>query len=99
MPHLRRFLLRLVNVVERNVVMQLILRRSMVLVGIGLGVGLAGAAAVARFLQGMLFGVTSFDPVTLIGVSLLFGAVALLASYVPAHRATRIDPLIALRCE
>jgi predicted lysophospholipase L1 biosynthesis ABC-type transport system permease subunit len=84
---------------ERHAVMGLILRRSAALTGIGLGAGLASAFAVARFLGVMLFGVAPFDPATFIAVALLFGLVALAASSVPALRATRIDPLVALRAE
>ncbi|HMJ81930.1 MAG TPA: hypothetical protein VK504_02115, partial [Vicinamibacterales bacterium] len=61
--------------------------------------GLLGAAGATRFLQGMLFGITALDPKTFIAVSLLFGLVATFASYVPARRATRVDPMVALRQE
>jgi hypothetical protein len=58
-----------------------------------------GAAAVTRFLQGMLFGITPLDRRTFLAVALTFGFVTMLASYVPARRATRVDPLVALRSE
>jgi ABC-type antimicrobial peptide transport system permease subunit len=65
----------------------------------GLGLGLAGAAASARVLEGMLFGVTPLDRITFLAVAFLFGLVALLASYLPARRATRVDPMIALKTD
>jgi len=64
---------------------------------IGVVPGLIGAAAFTRVLDGMLFGLTPLDPSTFVAVTLLFIAVALVASYLPAQRATRVDPLVALR--
>jgi putative ABC transport system permease protein len=61
--------------------------------------GLAGAAALTRYLQGMLYGLTSLDPVTFVGASALLAAVATFASWVPARRATHVDPLVALRSD
>jgi putative ABC transport system permease protein len=84
---------------RRAEVMGLVLRQSVVLTAIGILLGLAGAAAVTRYLKGMLFGVTPLDPTTFVAVSLMFGLVATLASYVPARRATKVDPLVALRYE
>ena len=65
----------------------------------GVTIGIAGAAAVTRYLQAMLFGLTPLDPTTFVVVPLMLAAVATLASYIPARRATQIDPLIALRSE
>ena len=65
----------------------------------GLVIGGFAAQALTRFISSMLFGVSSTDAVTYLGVSLVLAAVALLASYLPARRATRIDPLVALRQE
>jgi putative ABC transport system permease protein len=70
-----------------------------VLVGGGLAVGLAGAFGVSRLLSNFLFNVSSVDPLTFVGVPLLLGGMALVASYIPAFRATRIDPAVALRSE
>ena len=84
---------------QRGQVMGMVLRCSTVLAAIGIAIGLAGAAGVTRFLQGMLFGVTPFDPPTFALVAALFASIALVASYVPARRATSVDPLEALRCE
>jgi ABC-type antimicrobial peptide transport system permease subunit len=66
---------------------------------VGLGVGLAGALAVTRVLDTLLYGVQPHDPVTLAAVSCLLLAVMLVAAYLPARRATRVDPIIALRTE
>jgi putative ABC transport system permease protein len=75
------------------------LRQGMQLTLIGVAAGLAGALAFSQLLRGVLLGVKPADPGTLAAVSLLLAAVALLASYLPARRATRVDPMIALRHE
>jgi putative ABC transport system permease protein len=80
-------------------VRNLVIRQIMWLVAAGIIAGCAGAAAMTRFLQGLLFGVEPFDGVTLLSVVGLFLFVAAVASYAPARRATRVDPLVALRCE
>jgi ABC-type antimicrobial peptide transport system permease subunit len=67
------------------------------LTGIGLAIGLAGALMATRLLSSLLYGVRTTDAMTFIAVSLLLFLVALIASYLPARRATRIDPIIALR--
>ena len=82
---------------ERWNVMGLVMGQSAALIALGIALGLAGAAAVTRYLDTMLFGLTPRDPATFIAVSLTLAAVATLASYVPARRATRVDPLVALR--
>jgi putative ABC transport system permease protein len=69
------------------------------LAGIGLVIGLAGAAAASRLLRGLLFGISPFDPASFIVAAAVFVSVAAAASYVPAHRATRIDPLRVLKSE
>jgi ABC-type antimicrobial peptide transport system permease subunit len=84
---------------ERADVMSLVLAQSVGVTVVGVVLGLAGAAAMTRYLHGMLFGLTPLDPATFFVVSLLFVLVAALASYVPARRATHVDPLAALRCE
>ena len=84
---------------QRADVLGMVLGHSAVLSGVGILLGLAGAAAVTRYFKGMLFGVTALDPTTFIAVSVAFATVALLAAFVPARRATKVDPLIALRSE
>ncbi len=71
----------------------------MTLVGISLVVGLAGAFAATRLLNSLLFGVGASDPVTFVAIVLLVSAVAFIAAWLPARRATRVDPIIALRAE
>jgi predicted permease len=80
-------------------VLWLVLREGLSLAGIGLAVGLAGAVAATRLLTSMLFEVKPADPMILIGVAVLLASVSLSASYIPARRATKIDPLVALRQE
>jgi len=84
---------------RQNDVLRLVLAEGLTLTVVGLGLGLAGAFAATRVLRNLLFEVNPTDPVTFIVFSLLLGTVALLASYFPARRATKVDPLVALRYE
>ena len=84
---------------QRTEVMALVLRQSLAVTTVGILIGVFGAAGVTRYLEGMLFGLTPLDTRTFVAVSVLFAAVATLASYVPARRATKVDPVIALRHE
>jgi putative ABC transport system permease protein len=84
---------------ERGDVFRLVIGQGMVVAGIGLVIGCAAAAGLARFLKLLLFGVTTYDPITYAGVVILLTTVATLACYIPARRATRVDPLVALRYE
>jgi predicted permease len=80
-------------------VRRLILRQGMTLALIGSVIGLAIAFGATRFLKSVLYGVDAIDPTTFIGVTLLLGVVALLACWIPALRASRVDPMVALRAE
>ncbi len=80
-------------------VLRLVLRHAMTLAAIGLAIGLTGAVGATRLLRSLLFEVKPADPLTYVTVAVLLGTVALAASYVPAHRASRVDPAIALRQE
>jgi ABC-type antimicrobial peptide transport system permease subunit len=84
---------------QQRQVVSLVLRQTAVLTVAGVVIGVAGAAALSRYLEGLLFGLTPLDAGTFVTVVMLFAATAALASFVPARRATRIDPLIALRTE
>lgn len=83
----------------RREVRWMILRQSLVLVGLGLALGIPAAAAAARFVDSLLFGLSPCDPRALAAAALLMIAVGMAAAYVPARRAARIDPLTALRTE
>jgi putative ABC transport system permease protein len=80
-------------------ILGLILKHGVVLVFSGVVIGIAGALALTRFLASLLFGVTPTDAITFVVVSVLFFLVATVASFIPARRATRVDPLKALRYE
>jgi putative ABC transport system permease protein len=84
---------------HRGDVLGLVIRQGMTLVGVGLLVGLLGAFFATRVLAGLVFGVSTKDPVTFVFVPALLATVALLANYVPARRATQVDPQVALRQE
>ena len=79
--------------------LRLVLREGLLLASIGLAIGLAAALAGTRLLSSLLFGVEATDPLTFVVVSLALVVVALLATYLPARRAMRIDPVVALRAE
>ena len=80
-------------------VRSMILMQMIKFTALGVAIGLAGAFVVARFLASLLFGVGTHDPVTFLGVALVLILVAVLAAYVPARRAMRVDPIVALRYE
>jgi putative ABC transport system permease protein len=82
---------------QRSDILRMALGEGMLLVAIGLGAGLIGATIVTRFLRSMLFSVTPTDPATFGAIAALLAAVALFACFIPARRATQVDPLVALR--
>jgi putative ABC transport system permease protein len=82
---------------RRADVLQMTLKQALKLVGVGMILGLAAAFLLTRVLQTLLFGISATDPITFLGISLVLLAVAILASYIPALRATKVDPLVALR--
>jgi putative ABC transport system permease protein len=84
---------------ERSSVLQMILRQALAMSGIGVACGIIGAIALTRLMRTMLFSVDPADPLTFIIVALSLVVVAVCAGYLPARRATRVDPLIALRYE
>ena len=84
---------------QRGNVLRMVMRQGLVLVSIGLAIGLGISLTVTRFMRDLLFQIGAADPTTFIGVSLILISVAMIACYVPARRATKVDPLIALRYE
>jgi len=80
-------------------VLRLVVGHGLTLGAVGVGLGVAGALILTRFLASMLYGIRPTDPLIFLGVSLLVTAVAGVASYIPARRATKIDPMEALRYE
>ena len=80
-------------------VLRLFLKQGMALVICGVVIGLLGAFGLTRVMSGLLFGVRATDPLTFAGVAALLMLIALAACYLPARRATRVDPMVALRHE
>jgi putative ABC transport system permease protein len=91
--------IRMVLGAGRADVLKVVVAQGMLPVLAGLAIGLAASFALTRLMAGMLYGVSAGDPVTLIGVALVLAAVALIATLVPARRATRVAPMVALRYE
>jgi len=84
---------------ESRNVLRLVLGRASATIATGLAAGLAGAFILTRFIESLLFDVKADDPLTFMGVALLLSAVAMLATYIPARRAAKVDPMVALRYE
>jgi putative ABC transport system permease protein len=80
-------------------VLRIVMKQGLVLALVGLAIGAAGAFWLTRFLTGVLFGISAVDPATFLAMVALLGAVTMIACYVPARRATKVDPMIALRWE
>lgn len=79
--------------------LRLVLMNGLTLALLGLGIGVAGALALTRVLATILYGVGPRDPLTMVSVGVILAAVALIACFVPARRATKVDPMVALRHE
>ncbi len=84
---------------QRINILRLVIRQAIILVSFGISIGLAGALALTRVMSSLLYGVSATDRFTLIAVSVILGSIALLAGYIPALKATKVDPMVALRCE
>jgi len=84
---------------DRSSVLRLVVGEGLKLTLVGITIGIGGALVLTRFLASLLYGVKSTDPLTFISVSLILTTVASLASYFPARRATKVDPMVALRHE
>jgi len=95
----REFGIRMALGARGGAVLSLVIGRGLLLTLCGVAIGVAGAFGLTRLLSGFLFNVSATDPATFAAVALLLTATAVAASYVPARRATRVDPLVALRAE
>jgi putative ABC transport system permease protein len=84
---------------SERALLRLVLDRGVILTAIGLGIGTAGAFGLTRLMANLLFGVGARDPMTMVLVGAVLAGVAIVASYVPARRAMRVDPIVALRYE
>ena len=84
---------------SRSNILALVFRQGMVLTGIGVSIGLGGAVAASHALVTLLFGVSRLDPITYAGVTALLAGVSVVACWVPAWRAARVDPSFTLRAE
>jgi putative ABC transport system permease protein len=80
-------------------VLRLVVGQGMMLALSGVAIGLAGALLLTRVMESLLYGVSATDLVTYVVISVILGMVAMVASYIPARRATKVDPMAALRCE
>jgi putative ABC transport system permease protein len=95
----REMAIRMALGASRREVQGMVLREGLRVTAIGVAIGAAAALVLSRVMAGYVYGIKSTDPVTLVGASLLLMLVSLLASYVPGQRATRVNPMTALRYE
>lgn len=95
----REIAIRLALGAQRGNILRMVLRQGLVLAAAGTGAGLVGALIVSHLMAGLLFGVSPTDLFTFVGVTVVLGAVALTASYIPALRAMRLDPITTLHAE
>jgi len=84
---------------QRSEVLWMVMRQTLLLIGIGIAIGVPLALAAARLLVSQLYGLKPSDPSTIVGAPLIMAGVGLLAGYVPARRAAKVDPMVALRYE
>jgi ABC-type antimicrobial peptide transport system permease subunit len=84
---------------KRRDVLKLVVRQGLTLAAIGVALGLLGAFGITRVIQSLLYNVSTTDPISFLGVSIFLTVIAVLASYLPARRATTVDPIVALRIE
>jgi putative ABC transport system permease protein len=97
--HVREIGIRMALGAQREDVLKMVVSQGMSLALIGVLLGVGASLLLASLLSGLLFGVSAHDPITMIAFAALLGAVALAANYIPAYRATKIDPMVALRYE
>jgi len=80
-------------------VRKMVVLQGMRLAAVGVVIGVAAALALTRFMAGLIYGVKTWDPVVFVTIAVLLGTVSWLATYIPARRASRVEPMVALRCE
>ena len=83
---------------RRSSVLSMILGEFAMLVTVGIALGVAGSLVLTRFIASQLYGVSATDPVTFVAASMILAVGALVACYIPARRATKLDPMVVLRC-